>query len=659
MNPLRFRQIHLDFHTSPLITPIAEEFDPAYFAKTLVDAGVDSITCFSRCHHGMIYHDTQFEARHPGLSRNLLAEQIEACHKHNINVPIYITVGLDEFQATRHPEWQERDVDGVLGCRTALQACWQKLCLNSPYVDYVAAQTREVLENFDGDGIFFDIISQGECLCQYCLAGMQDAGLDPALPEHRRQYSGQVLSQLRARLTETVRAVKKESPLFYNSGHVGPHFRDEMDNFTHLELESLPSGGWGYDHFPLTVRYARNLDVDVLGMTGKFHKSWADFGGFKNPAAMEYECFSALAEGARCSVGDQLHPRGKLDAATYDLIGPVYRSMTAKEPWCVGAKAVTEIALFTPEAIGKQDSQVDSSALGALRMLLEGHHQFDVVDAVNDWSQYKVLILPDKISLDEGLQQKVQDYLQAGGALIASGRSCTDRQTESQFVLDAIPATLLGEAPFSPDYIVPCDALAAGIPKSPQIMYERAVAVVPAADAEILADVCQPYFNRTWEHFCSHAQTPPDRKADYPAVVRHGNVIHFAHPIFSMYAKHGFRTCRQLVLNALNLLLPEPLVTTEGPSTARITLLRQEAEKRHVLHVLHYIPERRCATVPQVEECIPLFNIRVGVQTATPKSVYLAPTRESIPYEIADGRIWITIPEVSGHAMVVLEEKPR
>ena len=60
MKPLRFRQIHLDFHTSPLITPIAEEFDPEYFANTLVDAGVDSITCFSPCHHGMIYHDTQF-----------------------------------------------------------------------------------------------------------------------------------------------------------------------------------------------------------------------------------------------------------------------------------------------------------------------------------------------------------------------------------------------------------------------------------------------------------------------------------------------------------------------------------------------------------------------------------------------------------------------
>ena len=310
-----------------------------------------------------------------------------------------------------------------------------------------------------------------------------------------------------------------------------------------------------------------------------------------------------------------------------------------------------------PEALGKQDSQVDSSALGALRILQEGHHQFDVVDADNDWSQYKVLILPDKISLDAKLQQKVQNYLDAGGALIASCRSCTDRETESRFTLDAIPATLQGDAPFSPDFVMPGEMLAEGIPQSPQVMYDQAVAVAPATDATILADVWQPYFNRTWDHFCSHAQTPPDRKADYPAVIRRGNVIYFAHPIFSMYASHGCRTYRQLMLNALNLLLPEPLVTTEAPSTAHITLLQQVAEKRYILHVLHYIPERRCAAVPQVEERLPLFNVRVGVKIAVPENIYLAPSRESIPYEVADGRVWITIPEVNGHAMVVFEEQ--
>src|SRR5918996_5692046 len=79
---LRFRQIHLDYHTSPHITDVGAAFDPEEFASTLVRARVDSVTCFARCHHGYIYYDTKAfpERRHPHLRRNLLAEQIEACH---------------------------------------------------------------------------------------------------------------------------------------------------------------------------------------------------------------------------------------------------------------------------------------------------------------------------------------------------------------------------------------------------------------------------------------------------------------------------------------------------------------------------------------------------------------------------------------------------
>ena len=87
MGKLRFRQVHLDFHTSEQIEGVGDKFDPREFAEVLKDAGVDSITCFARCHHGMIYYDTDFPGRHPHLHRNLLREQIDACHAAGIKVP--------------------------------------------------------------------------------------------------------------------------------------------------------------------------------------------------------------------------------------------------------------------------------------------------------------------------------------------------------------------------------------------------------------------------------------------------------------------------------------------------------------------------------------------------------------------------------------------
>ena len=135
---LRFRQVHLDFHTSEQISGIGAEFDPAAWAEMLIDAHVDSITCFARCHHGMIYYDTQAhpERRHPHLARNLLADQIEAAHARDIRVPIYTTVQWDYYTAQHEPQWLQVAPDGAIqGQKPYEPGFYAKLCLNSPYVD--------------------------------------------------------------------------------------------------------------------------------------------------------------------------------------------------------------------------------------------------------------------------------------------------------------------------------------------------------------------------------------------------------------------------------------------------------------------------------------------------------------------------------------------
>ena len=64
---MRYRQIHLDFHTSERIPGIGSRFDARDFARTLADASVDSVTVFSKCHHGWSYHPTTVGKQHPHL----------------------------------------------------------------------------------------------------------------------------------------------------------------------------------------------------------------------------------------------------------------------------------------------------------------------------------------------------------------------------------------------------------------------------------------------------------------------------------------------------------------------------------------------------------------------------------------------------------------
>src|SRR5437773_30866 len=196
MAEMPFRQVHLDFHTSEKIMVIGSAFDGGGFGTRLQRAAVNSITLFSRCHHGMIYHDTKFaELRHPGLSCNLLKEQIDACHSAGIRAPIYITVGWDEAQTRAHPEWLQRDAQGRPFGAAPLSPGWHRLCFNSPYIDFVWDQTAEVLSNFPVDGLFFDIITQEPCLCENCLAQMKADRIDAADQEARERFARHTIEE--------------------------------------------------------------------------------------------------------------------------------------------------------------------------------------------------------------------------------------------------------------------------------------------------------------------------------------------------------------------------------------------------------------------------------------------------------------------------------
>ena len=156
----RSRQIHLDFHTSPLIEGIGKDFNKEEFEKKKKKARVNSITCFARCHHGYLYYDSKInkERVHPHLAnKNLLKEQIEACHERGIKAPIYLPVQWDKFTYDEHPEWVSKDIDGsIIKGEGGKPGFYEFLCVNNEYRTFLKNHVREILEMFpECDGLFF------------------------------------------------------------------------------------------------------------------------------------------------------------------------------------------------------------------------------------------------------------------------------------------------------------------------------------------------------------------------------------------------------------------------------------------------------------------------------------------------------------------------
>ena len=106
----------------------------------------------------------------------------------------------------------------------------------------------------------------------------------------------------------------------------------------------------------------------------------------------------------------------------------------------------------------------------------------------------------------------------------------------------------------------------------------------------------------------------------------------------------------------MGLLLPEPMVKTSGlPSFGRVTVTAQTG--RRMVHLLAYVPERRGTTIDMIEEPIEVRDVSISLRAdgLAPQRVYLAPGREPLPFEVKQGYVTVTIPVMSGYAMVVFE----
>jgi hypothetical protein len=653
---LPLRWIHLDFHTSPLIPDVGADFHAEEFARTLADAHVEVCTCFARCHHGQCYYPSQIGPVHPGLKFDLLGQQIEACHAHGIKVPAYITCVWDDHIGKLHPEWLQVDVHGrpqrpeYFG---EYYGGWHSLCLNSPYVDYVAAIAREVVENYPIDGVFYDIVwhFQPGCYCRYCLESMAREGLDPKNEADVVRMTALIMDRFMARLSRVIWDVRPEATVFFNGiGPAGERLEKRIVHQSHVEIEALPTGGWGYSFFPFWSRYSRNFGKPIQGMTGRFQVSWGDFGGLKSPRALKWECGGMLANTAAISVGDQMHPRGRLDAAVYRTIGEAFSDVAAKQPWCQGAQAVTEVALVL---LGEKHAGHD----GAMEMLLEEQAQFDIIEPWMDFSPYQVLVIPDRTDPAPELVEKLREHLAAGRGLIFSHEALLDRATGEFALSDLLGVSYQGPSPFSPDFFRPLGPIAEGIPPDfLQVMVGGSSAVTPAADAQVLAEVWDPYFNRTWEHYVSHSYTPADKRAERPGAVRRGQVIYLYGAVFSAYWDRGDLNLRRLVRNCLRLLLPEPLVRTTAPATSEVTVTR--LGEQTMVHVVNYHSLRRTVHSETLDDIPPLRDVEITLRLpAAPRRVYQAPDQEPLEFTYEGGRARCVVPRIEEHGLVVFEGK--
>lgn len=664
MKKIPNRQVHLDFHTSEMIDQVGSKFSAEEFADTLKNANVEAVTLFTRCHHGNLYYDsTKYPERiHPHLKvKDMYREQAKECRKKGIKVYLYTTICWDIRVAAEHPEWVAIDDYARISRRETGNIFEDPgfhvdLCINSPYREFCKEQIADALENCPVDGVLVDASFVVECCCPRCRKSMLEKHLNPADPQDRKKHAWQIYYDFVREMTDYLHEIDSDYDIFFNKGHVGAQDIPVRDCFDYVAVESQPAN-CGYMDFPVSARYLRTWGVPVVGMTGRFLTGWGDNNSYRNQAALEYESFSALSYGGLCNIGDQLPPSGQLDKDMYGVIGDVFRQVKEKEPWCEDVTALSEMAVFNPEEFyGGAPGTVNPHAEGVCRMLQELGYQYDLVDSESDYSQYRLLLLADNIPVDHKLECRLKEFMDQGGALIVMGEAGL-KNSEETFAADCLGIRWNGESEYDADYIHAEGVLGKGLFDADYAMYLKSENVeIISEEASELLPLIAPLFNTTWEHYTGHLKAPSSEIRVGSAAVRKGNCIYFAHPLSMIYHVMGPKWVKQLLHNAIDVLMPDRLLEHTGPSTTIATVNEQTGKNRWIVHLMHYVPERRTEKYDIVEDIIPLYNIDLRVKTdRKPSAVRFVPQMKNLEFRYENRQVVVTIPKVEGHQMVEIQ----
>ena len=650
-NPKRL--IHLDFHTSPEIEGIGSRFSKEQFQAALKAGHVESITVFAKCHHGVCYYPTKVGKMHPRLGFDLVGAETEAAHEIGVLAPVYITAGWCAHDADEHPEWvmkrrdgtpiatpnyKTEDLDAPLG-----HCAWQLLCLNDgAYARHIYEITEEICTRYPRlDGLFYDICTNGSmCFCDECRAGMEEMGLDLESDADAHKY---FVIKHRAFMQKCTDILKKHHPdatIFFN-GTVGLYSPEYHEFDSQYEMENLPTAWGGYNSLALRARVFSHMGKPVVGMTGKFHRDWGEFGGFKTKEALKYEVAAMAMYGAAASVGDHLHPDGEMEGETYRNIGYAYAYAEQIAPYSFGGKNTSRLGLYP----SKKRSDYEANE-GVSAMLQEAQLDFDVVHN-NNFSDFDTVIIPAGTHLDKTALGALKDYLADGGTLFFEADALLE---DGKFAID-LGFEYLGAPTSDNDYILAkavCDA---------PILCNHPSHRVRAEGAEMLAEGIPPYFNRTLRHYCGHKNTPHDKEAErFPSVIKKGNVVYSAHPLSRQYFEYGSIYHKRIFLSALSAIYTDPILSVSGlMSQGRVSLIEQAAEKRYCLHLLYAVPTKRGNT-EVIEDLPTVYNVGVTVRTDKKiKSVAFPLSGEEIPFTQKEGFVTFTVPSFSCHTVITIE----
>ena len=492
------RRLLVDTHV-PDWDGLMANFDAADYVSTIAKGNFQALMQYANSHVGLCLWRTQLGQMHAGMKgRDYFGEVMAECHRHGLHRLAYYSLIFDGWAYQVHPDWRivpENGDDPIMFSRMG------KVCPNSPYREHALACLRELVKNYDFEGIFLDMTFWPTvCYCAHCEArfrrehGQEPPRIvnwhDPLWRTFQRAREQWMLEFAKA----VTQAIKETRPIsaYHQFGTAFSPWRygvsleqREASDFCAGDFDGEPA------KFSLICKTFQSL---TMNRPFEFMRARTEtLNDFETTLPFEQyliETFFPTIHSSASLMIDAIKPDGTLNHRAYDFMGQVNAQHDPYERF-LGGEMLADVAIYydknsmyDPQENGLSSAEAAPSegyggiskkafqplyrpdpphieaVLGATRILREAHIPFGVVTnaTLDQLRQYRAVMLPSVLELTAEQAERFRQFVQGGGVLYASGPSALDRLDE----IDARLSEVLGVHYVKPfgavqSYLTPTD----------------------------------------------------------------------------------------------------------------------------------------------------------------------------------------------------------
>ncbi|MDF2511227.1 MAG: hypothetical protein K0S04_1093 [Herbinix sp.] len=382
-----------------------------------------------------------FHFQNPYATGDSLKKIIQLCHAADIKV-----IARMDFSKIRR-EIHEKNPDWAFTTSKGETIDYNgdiHVCFNSSYQQELSLKImKETIEDLEVDGIYLNMDGYNNnytyskkgysnCHCKNCRdrylkmynEELPDVAFMEPVPKNYQDFKSITVKQHKEKMYRYLMEIKPDLCIANNF--------DFRSGFIRNEAGTIMGRTLGPYLASKNTKAARTVYPNMVSSTTSV--DFMDIGyrhTSVSPFLQERRLLQSLSNGG----GLDYYLIGKLDnhedKSAFEKIKSVYHYHAKNESDYINVESVADIALFQSE--DKLFSYlVGNDFMGWFRFLTENHYLFNVLSTKKQTSEalskYKVLIIPEKISIDSELAARIDAFVSEGGTLISSCQSAFKKE---------------------------------------------------------------------------------------------------------------------------------------------------------------------------------------------------------------------------------------